>query len=31
VGAGAILDGKYEIGRLDRIAEWLANRPPEAM
>src|SRR3954451_17227150 len=29
VGAGAILDGYYEIGHRDRVAEWLASRPPE--
>ena len=28
VGAGAILEGNYEIGNLDRVAEWLASRPP---
>lgn len=27
VGAGAILDGNYEIGNRDKVAEWLANRP----
>ena len=28
VGAGAILDGKYEIGERDKVGEWLAARPP---
>src|SRR5438477_3830657 len=27
VGAGAILDGKYEIGHRDKVGEWLASRP----
>lgn len=27
VGAGAILEGKYEIGHHDRVGEWLAARP----
>jgi hypothetical protein len=28
VGAGAILDGNYEIGFRDKVAEWLSTRPP---
>ncbi len=28
VGAGAILDGNYEIGLRDKVAEWLSTRPP---
>jgi hypothetical protein len=27
IGAGAILEGKYEIGNLDRVSRWLAARP----
>jgi ADP-glucose pyrophosphorylase len=30
IGAGAILDGNYEIGNLDRVGRWLASRPPGA-
>jgi hypothetical protein len=30
VGAGAILEGNYEIGNRDRVSEWLAGRPPDA-
>src|SRR5262249_35729652 len=29
VGAGAILEGNYEIGNRDKVGEWLAQRPPE--
>src|SRR5262249_42401572 len=29
VGAGAILDGNYEIGRRDKVSEWLASRPTD--
>ncbi len=28
VGAGAILEGNYEIGHRDKVGEWLASRPP---
>jgi hypothetical protein len=28
IGAGAILEGNYEIGNLDRVGHWLAARPP---
>jgi cytoskeletal protein CcmA (bactofilin family) len=30
IGAGAILDGNYEIGNMDRVGRWLAARPPAA-
>jgi Polymer-forming cytoskeletal len=30
IGAGAILEGRYEIGNLDRVSRWLAARPPAA-
>ena len=30
IGAGAILEGNYEIGNLDRVGRWLASRPPSA-
>jgi hypothetical protein len=30
IGAGAILDGKYEIGHRDKVGEWLASRPPDS-
>jgi hypothetical protein len=29
VGAGAILDGNYEIGYRDKVGEWLAARPKD--
>jgi hypothetical protein len=29
VGAGAILDGYYEIGKWDKVGEWLRSKPPE--
>jgi hypothetical protein len=29
VGAGAILEGNYEIGNRDKVGEWLAAKPPE--
>ena len=29
VGAGAILEGRYEIGSRDKVGEWLAARPSD--
>jgi len=30
VGAGAILEGNYKIGRWDQVGEWIAARPSDA-
>jgi hypothetical protein len=28
VGAGAVLEGRYEIGKLNPVENWLSSRPP---